>query len=46
MSKSNQREFEPGLETDLRERLTYGGYLQLDRLLSAQKPLSQSAASR
>ncbi len=43
MTKSNQREFEPGLETDLRDRLTYGGYLQLDRLLSAQKPLSDPA---
>ena len=43
MTKSNQREFEPGLETDLRERLTYGGYLQLNQLLSAQKPLSNPA---
>jgi tryptophan 2,3-dioxygenase len=43
MTKSNQREFEAGLETDLRDRLTYGGYLQLDRLLSAQKPLSDPA---
>jgi tryptophan 2,3-dioxygenase len=43
MTKTNQREFEPGLETDLRERLTYGGYLQLNQLLSAQKPLSNPA---
>jgi tryptophan 2,3-dioxygenase len=36
----NQRELEAGLELDLQDRLTYGGYLQLDRLLSAQQPLS------
>lgn len=36
----NRRELEQGIETDLRDRLTYGGYLQLDTLLSAQKPLS------
>ena len=40
MSETNQRELESGIELDLRDRLTYGGYLQLDRLLSAQKPLS------
>ncbi|HNR91625.1 MAG TPA: tryptophan 2,3-dioxygenase family protein [Dokdonella sp.] len=37
----NRRELEQGIETDLRDRLTYGGYLQLDTLLSAQLPLSQ-----
>ncbi|HEY3521087.1 MAG TPA: tryptophan 2,3-dioxygenase family protein [Rhodanobacteraceae bacterium] len=37
---TNRREFEAGLELDLQDRLTYGGYLQLDRLLSAQQPLS------
>jgi tryptophan 2,3-dioxygenase len=31
---------EPGIVTDLSDRLTYGGYLRLDRLLSAQQPLS------
>ena len=36
----NRRELEQGIETDLRDRLSYGGYLQLDTLLSAQKPLS------
>ncbi|PWK85792.1 tryptophan 2,3-dioxygenase [Fulvimonas soli] len=36
----NQRELEAGIETDLEGRLTYGGYLRLDRLLSAQHPLS------
>ncbi len=40
MTTSNQREFEAGIETDLRDRLTYGGYLQLDQLLSSQRPLS------
>ena len=29
-----------GVVTDFRDRMTYGGYLQLERLLSAQKPLS------
>ena len=36
----NRRELEQGIEVDLRDRLTYGGYLQLDTLLSAQKPIS------
>ena len=36
----NLRPLEQGIETDLRNRTTYGGYLQLDTLLSAQKPLS------
>ncbi|MDQ2972784.1 MAG: tryptophan 2,3-dioxygenase family protein, partial [Pseudomonadota bacterium] len=36
----NQRDLEAGLELDLADRLTYGGYLHLDRLLSAQQPLS------
>ena len=31
---------EPGVVTDFQGRMTYGGYLQLDRLLSAQRPLS------
>ncbi len=29
-----------GVVTDFQDRLTYGGYLQLDKLLSAQQPLS------
>ena len=33
-------ELEPGIVTDLRDRLTYGGYLRLDTLLDAQQPLS------
>jgi tryptophan 2,3-dioxygenase len=35
-----QDRLEPGIVTDFRERLTYAGYLRLDRLLSAQEPLS------
>ena len=33
-------ELEPGIVTDLRDRLSYGGYLRLDRLLDAQQPVS------
>jgi tryptophan 2,3-dioxygenase len=40
-ANENRRALEQGIELDLRNRLTYGGYLQLDQLLSAQKPLSQ-----
>ncbi len=36
-------DLEPGIVTDLRDRLTYGGYLRLDRLLDAQQPLSGSS---
>ena len=36
----NQRALEQDITTDLRDRLSYGGYLQLDTLLSAQTPLS------
>jgi len=36
-------ELEPGIVTDLRDRLTYGGYLDLPKLLSAQHPLSDPA---
>ncbi len=36
----NLRPIEQGIELDLRDRTTYGGYLQLPVLLSAQKPLS------
>ena len=39
----NRRELEEGIEVDLRDRQNYGGYLQLDILLSAQKPLSEPA---
>lgn len=39
-TQDNLRPIEQGITTDLRDRLTYAGYLQLDRLLSAQAPLS------
>ncbi len=39
-SDENLRAIESGIELDLRDRLTYDGYLQLPQLLSAQKPLS------
>lgn len=38
---NNLRAIEQEITTDLRDRLSYGGYLQLDTLLSAQKPLSE-----
>ena len=37
----NRRDLEAGIHTDLAGRMTYGGYLQLPTLLSAQQPLSQ-----
>ncbi|KGM52904.1 tryptophan 2,3-dioxygenase [Lysobacter concretionis Ko07 = DSM 16239] len=37
---TNERELESGIHTDLSGRMSYAGYLQLDRLLSAQNPLS------
>jgi tryptophan 2,3-dioxygenase len=36
----NQRDLEAGIETDLDGKMTYGGYLQLGTLLSAQRPLT------
>jgi tryptophan 2,3-dioxygenase len=36
-----KREFEEGIVTDLSNRMTYEGYLELDRLLDAQRQLSQ-----
>ena len=36
----SKHDLEPGIVTDLADRLTYGGYLRLDRLLAAQQPLS------
>ncbi|WP_036171087.1 tryptophan 2,3-dioxygenase [Noviluteimonas dokdonensis] len=38
--EDNQRPLEEGIHVDLEGRMTYGGYLQLGRLLSAQQPLS------
>ena len=37
----NRRDLEAGIETDLEGRLTYGGYLRLDVLLTAQQPRSE-----
>jgi tryptophan 2,3-dioxygenase len=37
---NNQRPLEDGIHTELSGRMTYAGYLRLDRLLSAQQPLS------
>ena len=39
-TEDNLRPLEAGIHTDLEGRMTYGGYLQLGRLLDAQKPLS------
>ncbi len=39
--EQNERALEDGIHTDLSGRMTYGGYLHLDRLLSAQAPLSE-----
>ncbi|MGN6426597.1 MAG: tryptophan 2,3-dioxygenase [Leifsonia sp.] len=36
----NTREFDPDIVTDFRERMSYGSYLDLGTLLSAQKPVS------
>jgi tryptophan 2,3-dioxygenase len=36
----SERELEPGIPLDLRGKMTYGGYLGLDKLLTAQHPLS------
>ena len=39
------RDLEPGIVTDLTNRLTYAGYLRLDKLLTAQEPLSGGAGA-
>ena len=39
--EQNERALEDSIHTDLSGRMTYAGYLQLDRLLSAQAPLSE-----
>src|SRR6478609_4955752 len=39
-SDGNTRAFDPGIVTDFRERMSYGSYLDLDTLLSAQHPVS------
>jgi len=40
MSVENRRAVEEGVTRDLRGRLTYASYLELDKLLAAQHPLS------
>lgn len=40
-ANSNERALEQDIHVDLSGRMTYAGYLQLERLLSAQLPLSQ-----
>ena len=40
MSTENERALEDGIVTDLRDKMTYGSYLGLDRLLDAQHPVS------
>ncbi|MFS0910420.1 tryptophan 2,3-dioxygenase [Microbacterium sp. 179-I 3D2 NHS] len=40
MSTDNERALESGIVTDLSGRMTYGSYLGLDQLLSAQHPVS------
>lgn len=37
----NERALEDGIVTDLEDRMTYGSYLDLDRLLGAQHPVSR-----
>ncbi|MCU1478295.1 MAG: tryptophan 2,3-dioxygenase [Subtercola sp.] len=39
-SENNTRDLEPGIVTDLADRMTYSSYLSLDTLLSAQNPVS------
>lgn len=39
----NKRAMEKGIHKDMSDRLTYEGYLCLDKLLDAQKPLSNPA---
>ncbi|MEP9364638.1 tryptophan 2,3-dioxygenase [Nocardioides sp. CN2-186] len=40
MTADNTRDVEQTIVTDLADQLTYSGYLQLDTLLSAQRPVS------
>ncbi|WP_427019043.1 tryptophan 2,3-dioxygenase [Pseudarthrobacter sp. P1] len=38
--EKNTRKIEAGIETDFRDKMSYGSYLSLDTLLSAQNPVS------
>lgn len=40
MTASNTREVEKDIVIDLANKMTYGSYLQLDKLLTAQEPIS------
>ena len=40
MPDSTRRDLEAGIETDFRKQMSYGDYLCLDQLLSAQRPQS------
>lgn len=40
MTEENLRPIEDGVHRNFAERLSYGGYLELDQILSAQHPLS------
>ncbi len=40
MHTENERALESGIVTDLSGRMTYGSYLALDQLLTAQHPVS------
>src|SRR4051812_13492014 len=35
------RQFEQGIHREFGDRMDYGGYLRLDRILSSQEPLSE-----
>src|SRR5699024_5722360 len=39
--EQNTREIEDGVVTDMRDKMTYGSYLDLETLFSAQHPVSK-----
>lgn len=43
MSERQDSRVEPGIDLDFEDRMSYGDYLQIDTLLSAQKPLTDKA---
>ncbi len=43
MSESQRPALESGVVTDFKDKMTYGRYLDLDRVLNAQHPLSEPA---
>jgi len=40
-TRADPHALEPGIQMDMKDRLTYGGYLCLDQLLAAQRPLAR-----